>query len=155
MVNKIKKIYRKSFFCVVYKKKKGFSGKEKILYLILKRKLHWKGWEFPKGGLENKEDEKKAMIREVKEETGNKPLSIKAYSVSGQYKYKQVFFDRPEIIGQSFKLFSAELSPGKIKVDKHEHSTYKWVSFEKAYKILTWPNQKQCLRVVNKSLKKP
>ena len=42
--------YRKSVFIVVYRKtEKG------ILYLILKRKLHWVGWEFPKGGIEPEE----------------------------------------------------------------------------------------------------
>ena len=35
--------YRKGIFFVVYAKtKKG------IKYLVLKRKLHWSGWEFPK-----------------------------------------------------------------------------------------------------------
>ena len=42
--------YRKSDFIVVYSKEK-----DKIKYIVLKRKLHWKGWEFPKEGMEDKE----------------------------------------------------------------------------------------------------
>ena len=38
--------YRNAIFIVVYAKQK-----DKIYYLILKRKLHWKGWEFQKEGL--------------------------------------------------------------------------------------------------------
>ena len=39
--------YRKIVFIVTYAKLK-----DKIYYLILKRKLHWKGWEFVKGGID-------------------------------------------------------------------------------------------------------
>ena len=51
-------IYRKGFFIVTYSR-----TKEGIKYLILKRKLHWKGWEFPKGGLEKGESFEKAVKR--------------------------------------------------------------------------------------------
>jgi len=47
-----KETYRKAVFVVVYRETK--TGKDRK-YLILKRKLHWKGWEFPKGGLEKGE----------------------------------------------------------------------------------------------------
>ena len=68
------KKYRKGIFVVVYSKTKN-----KIEYLILKRKLHWKGWEFPKGGKRIYETLQMAVKREVKEETGLKPLKIKSF----------------------------------------------------------------------------
>ena len=40
--------YRKSVFGVAYCK----DNDGKIEYIILKRKKHWKGWEFPKGKIE-------------------------------------------------------------------------------------------------------
>ncbi len=64
--------HRKGIFLVTYSKENG-----KTKYLILKRKLHWKGWEFPKGGIEPGESIKKTIKRELKEETGLKPLMIK------------------------------------------------------------------------------
>jgi len=39
--------YRKAVFVLLYSKTKKW-----IEYLLLKRKLHWKGWEFPKGKIE-------------------------------------------------------------------------------------------------------
>ena len=76
------KKWRPGIFIVTYKR----VGKE-IKYLILKRKLHWKGYEFPKGGIEKKESLKKKATRELKEETGysgeNFELLSKFYGTIG------------------------------------------------------------------------
>ena len=128
--------YRKAVFIVVYSK-----GKNKIEYLILKRKLHWIGWEFLKGGLEYSEEEKHAVKREVVEETGLKILKIKGMKIKGSYKYKKILKDRPGIIGQNFSLYSVEVKKARVKLDRLEHSDYKWMDFEKALKKLTWKNQ--------------
>jgi len=142
--------YRKAVFIVTYSK-----VKDKIYYLILKRKLHWKGWEFPKGGLDNLREKlfvRGAAKREVKEETGLNPIKIQNMKVFGKYKYKKVLKDRPGIIGQTYQLFSAEVPKKKITLKKNhdaEHSSAKWVDFKTANKLLTWPNQRQCLKIVN------
>ncbi len=164
--------YRKAVFIVTYAKerhrhtpnqvglKEDFNkkslqrAKNKISYLILKRKLHWKGWEFPKGGINFLEGKRKAVKREVKEETGLEILKIKKFNINGKYKYDKKYPDRPKIIGQTFSLYAVEVKKGKVKIDKKEHSDYKWLEFEKAIKKLTWPNQKKCIEVVNRELKK-
>jgi 8-oxo-dGTP pyrophosphatase MutT (NUDIX family) len=141
--------YRKAVFIVVYR-----LDKKRIFYLLLKRKLHWKGWEFPKGGVERFEFSKRAVKREVREETGQKPVSktVKRYNIKGNYKYDKKYADRPGFIGQTYRLFSAEILNKKIKISKKEHSTYKWLDFKNALKKLKWLNQKKCLRIVNKEL---
>lgn len=144
--------YRKGVFIVVYRKTKNLLGKQKTKYLVLKRHLHWTGWEFPKGGLETKESEKKAVERELFEETGQKGFDFKKYRYNGKYKYQEKLPDRKQFIGQTYILYSAEIKEKKIVFDKREHSKYKWVSFEKAQKLLTWKNQKKGLEIVNKSL---
>ena len=50
--------YRKALFIVAYR-----MINNNIKYLILKRKLHWKGWEFPKGGVELFETKKMGVKR--------------------------------------------------------------------------------------------
>ena len=138
--------YRKAVFVLGYAKTK--SG---LQYLLLKRKLHWKGWEFPKGGVELFETRKMAVKREVMEETGLKINKIVNHKVYGKYDYKKVLPDRP-YKGQSYQLYSVELSDGIVKVDQKEHSSYLWLPYEKALKRITWNNQKQCLKIVNDSL---
>jgi len=143
------KRYRPAIFAVVYKR----SG-NKTLYLLLKRKLHWTGWEFPKGGIEKGEKEIGAVKREIKEETSLKILKITNYRIKGRYTYNRVCKrDRPGFVGQTYSLYSAEVGEGKIKFDKIEHSAFKWVEFDKALRMLKWPSQRKCLRIVEKSLK--
>jgi len=136
--------YRKAVFMVVYSKEK-----DKISYLILKRKLHWRGWEFPKGGMERRESYKDAVKREIKEETGQKILKIKSFDISGKYKYDKKYKDRPCYMGQTYRLFSVLVKKGKINLDNLEHSNHKWVSFSDAMKKLRWSNQKKCLKKVD------
>ncbi|MFA5259536.1 MAG: NUDIX domain-containing protein [Candidatus Pacearchaeota archaeon] len=139
--------YRKGVFIVTYRKEKG-----KIWYLLLKRKLHWKGWEFPKGGAENNESLRQTAIRELKEETGQKVTKVKSYPIKGKYLYDKEYEDRKGFIGQSYQLFSAEVKSGCVIFDKHEHSGYKWLEFDKAFSMLTFPDKKVCLNYINKRL---
>jgi 8-oxo-dGTP pyrophosphatase MutT (NUDIX family) len=136
--------YRKAVFIVTYAKTKN-----RIEYLILKRKLHWKGWEFPKGGMKSFETQRHAVKRELKEETGFLPLRIKKFNIMGKYKYDKKYPDRSGYAGQTYTLFSAEVKKDKINLDRLEHSDYKWVSFREAIKKLAWPNQRKSLKVVN------
>ena len=143
--------YRKAIFIVAYS-----IVKEKPKYLIFKRKLHWKGWEIVKGGKEKFELDKTTAKREIKEETGLRLIKLKKFKEKGQYKYKKILKDRPGIIGQTYKLFSAELKKGKISKKKlnPEHLDYEWMDFDEALKKLTWGNQKKCLKIVNEKLSK-
>lgn len=141
--------YRKAIFIVIYAREKN-----KIYYLVLKRKLHWKGWEFPKGGIKFFERKRRAVRRETKEETGLDAIKIKKFKINGKYKYQKKIPERKGIIGQTFSLYAVEVKKGKVKIDKGEHSGYKWLEFEKAMKKLTWPNQKKCIAVVHGELNK-
>ncbi len=147
---KDRKNYRKAIFGVVY----SINSKGKIEYLVLKRKKHWKGWEFPKGKIEEGETKSKTARREIKEETGLKILKIKHFNEKGDYLYKKKLLDRLNIIGQTYELFAAEVKKGEPKLDPIEHNGHEWFIFQDARKKLTWPNQKRCLKIVNDWLKK-
>lgn len=141
--------FRKAVFIVVY-----HIDKNKIFYVILKRKKHWKGFEFPKGGVEKGEKLAEAAKREVKEETGLNVLKLKKFNLNGKYLYNQKVYDRPGISGQTYSLFSAEVIKRKIKVDKKEHYSGEWIEFEKAIEKLTWQDQRKALKIVDKWIKK-
>ena len=136
--------YRKAVFILPYTK----IGK-KIEYLLLKRKLHWKGWEFAKGKIEPGETKEQTAKRELHEETGLKIIRIKRFPFSGRYNYNKPLPDRPQYKGQTFSLFAAEIKKGKIKLDPKEHNGHKWVDFSHALKMLKWHNQRKSLRIVN------
>ncbi len=144
--------YRKAVFILVYA-----IVKNKPQYLLLKRKLHWQGWEFPKGGRKKFETKKKAVKRELKEETGLKPKNIKKFNYKGKYNYDREFPDRLNIKGQTFHLFAVEVKKpkqGKINIEKREHSDYAWTDYKMALKKIKFKNQKKALKIVNKWLEK-
>ena len=142
--------YRKGVFFVVYAKNK----KGNIEYLILKRQLHWIGWEFPKGGIEKSETHLKTIQRELKEETSLIPLNYRQFNIKGKFKYDRRLEDRPDMIGQTFEsLYAIEVKKGKIKVDGIEHNDFRWLDFGSAKKLLTWDNQKKSISIVNEWLK--
>lgn len=143
--------YRKAVFVLAYSK--TGKNKDKINYLILKRKLHWRGWEFPKGAIKFSETKRAAVKRELFEETGLAPLKIKRFDYSGKYDYNKIFPDRPKIKGQSFSLYAVEIKKARVGLDEVEHSDYKWVGFGKALKMLKFPNQKKSLEIVHDWLK--
>ncbi len=142
--------YRKAVFLIVY-----HIENNKPKYLLLKRNLHWKGWEFPKGGIEKSEDKKQAIVRELKEETGLVPVRIEKHKKSGKYKYDfKTMQDRDGLAGQTFDLYSVEVKKGKVHINLKEHSGFRWVNFSKAVKMLTWKNQENCLKLVDSKLRK-
>jgi 8-oxo-dGTP pyrophosphatase MutT (NUDIX family) len=146
---KMKRRYRKAVFAVIYCREKG-----KVEYLILRRKHHWKGWEFTKGGRNKFELKRWAARREAREESGLKPIRIKRFNYSGKYKYSREFSDRKGFIGQTFTLFAAEVRKGKVKVDKKEHSGFKWMNFKQALRSVKFANQKKSLKIVNNWISK-
>ncbi len=136
--------YRKGVFLVVFNKDK---------YLLLKRVLHWTGWEFPKGGIESNESIEKAVSRELREETGLIARRIIDLKASGKFDYGRELPDRPGILGQTWHLFAVQVSTKKVRLDKREHLSYKWLNYPQAYNLLTFNIQKRCLKVVNWFLK--
>ena len=141
--------YRKAVFVLPYAK-----TKKRIEYLLLRRKLHWRGWEFSKGKIELGERKEQTARRELREETGHRAIKIKKFNFSGRYRYHKKFPDRPGFIGQTFSLYAAQVKKGKVSLDKKEHNGHRWVDFSKAIKMLKFPNQKKSLRIVNSWLMK-
>ncbi|MEK6887487.1 MAG: NUDIX hydrolase [Candidatus Aenigmatarchaeota archaeon] len=117
-------------------------------FLILKRKLHWHGWEFVKGHVE-KETARQAVLREIKEETGirNDMLITKLPP--------EIFYRHENIHGHTSsvqKAFLVEYLGGKIKLS-FEHSTYKWADKKTAERLLTHRSHKIFLRYAYKIVK--
>ncbi|MDD5192948.1 MAG: NUDIX domain-containing protein [Candidatus Nanoarchaeia archaeon] len=137
--------FRKSVFVVIYSRQNS-----RIKYLLLKRRRHWRGWEFTKEGLEKGESEEDAVKRGIREESGLNIIGqIKKFNVHGKYSYRKKLSDRPGFTGQSYTLYAAEVGFGKVKIDEYEHSAYEWLDFEHAMRKLTWRNQKKSLNIVN------
>lgn len=143
------KKYRKGVFCAIYAIEKG-----KPIYLLLHRKLHWKGWEFCKGGLKANEKLENCAIREVREESGLKVINLEKFNIKGKFKYDEKTRRERKARGFSYILFSCRVARGKVKISRKEHDNYKWCNYDRAVKMLAWQNQKKCLKIANTGLKR-
>ena len=112
-------------------------------------------WEFPKGHVEEGENEEETMRREVKEQTGIADLKI----IPGFKKYIKYFFReyKDKTLKTSkkqtknqwiFKLvvfFIAETKTKSVKLS-HEHKAFAWLPIEEAIKKTTFKNSKNLLK---------
>ena len=140
--------YRKGVSAIVFRRE------DRPVFLVLHRKLNWKGYEILKGGLKGSESEDSCFKRELREETG-----IRKYCfVKTRYEYrypwtKEYLKDNKKFHGAHFMLFVVmDLDKSdRIRIDKNEHSGYSWVTAKKALKMLTYKDQRDALRFVLKN----
>ncbi len=128
-------LYEKSCGAVVYKKEKN-----KILYLLIKNRS--KNIGFPKGHVEEDENELDTAEREIMEETNVKVKIDKNFRIS--YNYNINFFIRKQAV-----YYVAEIIDGTIKIPENEILSYHLVPFDEAYLLLTHPNEKKILKNAN------
>ena len=138
--------FRKGVSLIVYRKEK-----DKIFYLVLKRKLRWKGYELCKGGKLRSETDLQAIKRELREETGLKPVKITKLNIKEKFVYPkkhQNIFHKKGFIANCYAIEAK----GKIRLSK-EHSSYNWLTYQKAKNILTYNNLKAILGKANEKIK--
>ena len=133
----------KSCGAIVFRKQK-----DDIKYLLLHYEA--KHWDFPKGKQEKGETEQATVTREVKEETGIEDIKFaEGFKETISYFYRQ----NEEVIHKEVVFFLAETKTEEVKIS-FEHVGYAWMSYENAYKRLTFNNSKEVLKKTDEFLKK-
>ena len=135
---------RKGICAIVFRKRKARTE-----FLLLHRILHWKGWEFPKGGIDGKETALKALKRELKEETGILEFkSVKSLNARLEFydRFRRRIFSGKAFLVEFFPDSKISLAKNKVK----EHSSFKWVSKSKVLKTLTHKTWGKVFRKANK-----
>ena len=133
----------KSCGAIVFKRQK-----DGIKYLL----LHYGAghWDFPKGRQEKNENEEQAAMREIKEETGIEDVNlIDGFRETINYFYKL----GEETVFKEVIFFLAQSATDNVKLS-FEHIGYAWLSYENAYKKLTFNNAKELLEKADKFLHK-
>lgn len=133
---------RRSVAAIIFRKGRGVKK-----YLLLKRRLNWKGWEFMKGGCKLFESEDNCLVREVQEETGFSELLFEKTDYKYQFKYQKIFMkDNRLFSGAKNSVYLVEVFSSRVKLDKKEHEGFKWVSKKDVLKLLTWNDQKEMFK---------
>ena len=108
--------------------------------VLICRRKNTRTWQFPQGGIDNGEDIKKAMYRELSEEIGLSKADVSLVGESeGTITYDIPKTIRSKVLGGKFKgqeqkwfLLKIKKDNTEIKLDNEafpEFDKYEWVSF--------------------------
>lgn len=120
-----------------------FSGHDsQRVFLLLRRCLNWRGWEFVKGGIEENENSADAVKREIAEETGIGEVSlIKKLPGKNTWSAKGA-----DYIYETFIVRVPYTANIKLAKGIREHDDYKWCSAGEAFALLTHGNSRDAMR---------
>lgn len=106
---------------------------------------HGKGhWGFPKGHAEEGEEANETAARELQEETG---LQVKSFLNIPPYTEHYFFRAGPDLIDKTVTYFAAEVE-GKVVIQAAEITDFKWLTFEEAHALATFPEAKKLCTVI-------
>jgi bis(5'-nucleosidyl)-tetraphosphatase len=106
-------------------------------------------WDFPKGNIENGEDETQAASREIREETGiENVVFLKGFERNITYNYRR----EQNLVRKKVIFFLAKANSQKV-ILSNEHIAYSWNKFDTALAKLTYKTAKDILIDANNFLK--
>jgi bis(5'-nucleosidyl)-tetraphosphatase len=132
-------IDERSSGAVIFSNNKELNKSEFLL-------LHYASghWDFPKGNIEDGEDEVQAAYREIFEETGIQ----KVHFVEGFRKKIQYYYRRGDILIQKEVIFYLAITNTKEITLSNEHIGYAWNDYMEAMNQLTYKSAQDLLKEV-------
>ena len=124
--------FEKSCGAVIYR-----GDKENLEFLIISHNSDGH-WGFPKGHVEEGENEEETALREINEETGLTVSLTSGFRVSIEYAIKQETMK--EVV-----FFLAKVQDETVNIQVEELQDYKWANFEDAKEIVTYESSKRVL----------
>lgn len=98
-------------------------------------------WDFPKGNIEDCENEVQAARREIREETGIEDVVfLDGFNRKVQYNYKR----EQNLVHKEVVFFLAKTDSQRV-VLSNEHIAYSWNDFESTLSRLTYKTAKEVL----------
>lgn len=132
--------HEKSCGALVYCKKQ-----DKLQLLVLRHKMGGH-WSFPKGHVEQGENEIQTALREIKEETG---LNVEI--IEG-FRQQVAYSPRPSIKKQVV-YFLAYAKDTQTTPQEDEISEIQWIDFDKTYNYLTYDNDRRLVQSAKRFMK--
>lgn len=120
--------------------------KMKVEFLLLKRSQQeiFPGlWQMVSGVIMKGETAYAAALREIIEETGLKPQKLWAAPNVNS------FYSKEDNCISFLPVFAAQVHSNSKVILSNEHTEFKWVSKEKAKKLLAWEGQKKSVEIIH------
>ncbi len=134
------KQYRLPISVLVYCYRLQASGVE---FLMLRRTAKYGGfWQGVTGALEGTETLLEGAARELHEETQLSPSNLYqvdlSYTFPMEDEWKWAY--HPDVISIDEYVFPAEVAKNAEPVLSFEHDSHEWAGFDRAIRLLKWPN---------------
>jgi bis(5'-nucleosidyl)-tetraphosphatase len=98
-------------------------------------------WDFPKGNIEDGENEVQAACREIREETGiENVVFLEGFNKKVEYNYRR----HRKVIHKEVVFFLAKTDSQRV-ILSNEHIAYSWTDFDSALAKLTYMTTKDIL----------
>ena len=123
---------------MVYREVNG--GKREYLFLVKRDGP----LDFPKGHIEEGEDEVSAAVRETEEESGLQIMPFDGFRHEMEYWIS----NRNGKIRKKVIMFVGKVAEGQEPTISHEHVALVWLRYEDAIKALNYENQRKMLEKV-------
>ena len=117
-----------------------------VEYLVLKRQSRYMFglWQQVAGSIEEGETAVRAILRELKEETGLIPVALYSADIV------ETFYDYEYNVINMVPIFVAEFAHDGEVILSNEHSEYKWVKANEAKEHFTFPQQRMSLELIER-----
>jgi len=102
-------------------------------------------WDYPKGHVEDGEDDQAAAVRELEEETGITDVQLHA---SFRHEITYFFRGRKGLIRKTVIFFAGHTRADHVKLS-HEHVGYAWLPYPQALERLTYASAKKALEAAH------
>jgi 8-oxo-dGTP pyrophosphatase MutT (NUDIX family) len=144
--------FEKSVGCVVYRK-----SEDTTLFLLVQYRS-WQ-WDFPKGHVEEGENEEQTLRREIKEETGIEDLVLLSdfrtqvryfYTAKGNEKRQRETEGKGIYIFKKAVFYAAETFSEQVKLD-FENKAYAWLTYDEVCERLKNDGSKKVINEVVKA----
>lgn len=135
-------VREKSCGALVYRKKQEQSGYE---LLLIKHRCGGH-WSFPKGHVENGENELETALREIREETG---LNV---SLHEGFRQCVEYFPKPHVKKQVVYFLGCPEGDDTVHRQEEEISEFRWCPLETAGSMVTFKNDKNLINEAKRFL---
>ncbi len=116
-----------------------------LRFLLLKRsenEIYPRIWQMVTGKIKRNEKAYETVIREIKEETGLKPVKLWTVPLVNS------FYSHSRNAICMVPVFAVKVNKNTNIEISEEHSTYKWVTKNSAKKLLAWPGQRYSVDII-------